>query len=323
MSPAGKWIRRAVFVFSMICFGWVLWPLLRHGAELRESLNGGVLLAATALGAVCYAVLSVLLALAWWWLAGIYGRRPPVRTSYSIYSRSQLAKYLPGNAFHYVSRQLLGRGAGLSHQALVASGLLELGSLLLAALLAGGAGLALFGSAGASDLVAWPWVLAVGVGGLLAWPGLDLVLRRLPLSSSWMADLPHLSLLRTLSLLGPSLFLHLLFFFGTGALLVLLVAASREGFGREAWNLFWVYPVAWMAGFVSVGAPAGVGVREAVLSLELGSVLGSAQAAAVALALRLATTGGDLLTAAAGWWLGEASPAQITSDLRCKGDGRR
>lgn len=300
--PAGKWLKRAVFFFSMVCFGWVLWPLVRHGAELRDSLHGGRLLAVTALGAVYYAVLSVLLAGAWWWLAGIYGRRPPLRASYSIYARSQLAKYLPGNAFHYVSRQLLGRGAGLSHQALVASGLLELGSLLMAALLVGGAGYAWLGSSAVS-FVAWPWALALGFGSLLAWPGLDLALRRLPFSSRWMEELPHLSVRRTLALLGPALVLHLLFFLGTGALLVLLLASSRDGHGSLA--LIWVYPVAWMAGFVSVGAPAGIGVREAVLTFELGSVLGPAQAAAVALALRLATTGGDLLTAGAGWWLGE------------------
>lgn len=287
----------------MLCFGWVLWPILRHAAELRRGVDGGVLAAATVLGAVYYTLLSVLLALAWWWLAGIYGGRPRLRACYSIYSRSQLAKYLPGNAFHYVSRQLLGREAGLSHQALVASGLLELGSLLLAAVLTSGVGLLYFGAS--APPAAWPWALALGFASLLAWPGLDLALRRLSFSARWMEELPHLSVSRTLGLLGPSLVLHLLFFLGTGGLLAGLLAPLGTDLAARAGQWLWVYPVAWMAGFVSVGAPAGVGVREAVLTLELDGMLGPARAAAVALALRLATTGGDLLTAGLGWWLRE------------------
>ena len=156
-------MRPAVLALSLACFGWVLWPVWRHGRELAASVDADALWRWTGLGALLYALLSVLLALAWWWLAGIYGPRPSVRAGYAVYARSQLAKYLPGNAFHYVSRQLLGRRAGLSHPALVASGLLEMGSLLLAAVLLAGVGLSSARSAAAAGLLSWPWVLAVVV----------------------------------------------------------------------------------------------------------------------------------------------------------------
>ena len=73
----------------------------------------------------------------------------------------------------------------------------------------------------------------------------------------------------------------------------------------EPWRILALYPLAWMAGTVAVGAPAGVGVREAILTLGLEPVLGPGPAAVVALALRLVTLGGDLLTALAGGWLSE------------------
>lgn len=286
----------------MACFGWVLWPVWRHGRELAASVRGGELWLWIVSGTVLYALLSVLLALAWWWLAGIYGRRPPVRTGYAVYARSQLAKYLPGNAFHYVSRQLLGRRAGVGHPALVASGLLELGSLLLAALLLAGAGLGFARSAATAGLFSWPWALAAGVAALLVWPSLDALLRRFGPTSRWLAELPHLSVGRTLGLLGPAVGLHLLFFLGTGLLLMGL-ASSWGAPPGELLGLIWVFPVAWAAGTVSIGAPAGVGIREAVLTLALEPLVGPAPAAALALALRLVTTGGDLLSALAGWWL--------------------
>lgn len=297
-------MRAAVSALALACLGWVLWPVWRHGRELAASVDGGALGRWILLGALGYALLSVLLALAWWWLAGIYGPRPSVRSGYAVYARSQLAKYLPGNAFHYVSRQLLGRRAGLSHPALVGSGLLEMGSLLLAAVLLGGVGLSSASSAATAGLLSWPWVLAAGLMALLAWPFLDALLRRWRPTSRWLAELPQLSLGRTLRLLGPSVALHLAFFAGTGILLVLLASAWDQPFGDLA-SLLWVFPIAWAAGTVSIGAPAGVGVREAVLALTLEPLVGPARAAALALALRLVTSGGDLVSALCGWWLRE------------------
>lgn len=301
---AATWLRAAVLALSLACFGWVLWPVWRHGRELAASVHGGALGRWIVLGALLYALLSVLLALAWRWLAGVYGPRPSVKAGYAVYARSQLAKYLPGNAFHYVSRQLLGRRAGLSHPALVASGLLEMGSLLLAAVVAGAVGLTFARSAAAAGLWSWPWALAAGLAALLAWPLLDALLRRWRPTSRWLAELPHLSLGRTLRLLGPAVGLHLAFFAGVGVLLMLLASAWGRSLGELA-SLLWAFPIAWAAGTVAVGAPAGVGVREAVLVLALEPLVGPARAAALALALRLVTTGGDLVSALLGWWLRE------------------
>jgi hypothetical protein len=118
-----------------------------------------------------------------------------------------------------------------------------------------------------------------------------------------MTELPQLSVAATARLLGVSVPLHALFFLGTGGVLLLLVLAV--GGPLESWGtVLWLYPLAWMAGTVTVGAPAGVGVREAILVLELGTLLDPPRAALVALALRLVTTGGDVLTSAAGWVVG-------------------
>jgi len=308
-------LRGAVLLLSLFCLVWVLRPIFRHGEELLATTDGAALLAGVVLGALLYALLAVLLALAWWWLAGLYGRAAPFRVGYGIWARSQLGKYLPGNAFHFVSRQLLGREAGFSHPALVASGLLELGSLLLAAVLLGAwGGFAARLPAGTpgSGAALPVWVLGAGAVCLLLWPALDRILRRLPRTRAWMEDLPPAGVLATLRLLGPSLVLHILFFAGTGALLVGLLASGWE-VPAGAFRLVWVFPIAWAAGTLAAGAPAGVGVREAVLLLQLEPLCGPARAAALVVALRLVTTGGDLLTGLAGWWVGRRStlPDQV------------
>ncbi len=299
------WVRALVLAVSLACLVWVVWPIWRHGRELRESVHGPELASAIAAGALAYAVVSVLSAFAWWWLAGIYGQRTSARAGYVIFARSQLAKYLPSNTLHFVTRQLLGRRAGLSHQALVASSFLEIGGQLFAAFLVGAVGVSVMRVPGAGGFTAWPWALALGVGCLAAWPALDLALRRAPWTAKWMSGLPHLSVGRTLQVLGPALGLYLVFFAVTSLLLIALVPSSWGGSSAELGSLIWLFPAAWAAGLVTVGAPAGIGVREAVLTLGLEPFVGPAPAAAMALAFRLVTTGGDLVTAGAGWWLGD------------------
>lgn len=298
LAGALRWLGLAL---SLAAVAWVVWPLWRQGDELAARLDAGRLAAWVAAGAALYALLSVLLGLAWWWLTGVYGERPSAAAGYSLHARTQLAKYLPTNALHYVSRQLLGRRAGLGHPTLVASGVFEMVSLLVAAAAVAAAGLGL-----AADRPwarsAWLIGAAAAVAGLALWPALDALLRRLPWSAGWMAGLPPLSAAGTGRLFALSIPLHALFFVGTGGVLWLLVLAA-DGPAASWRTLVWLYPLAWMAGTVTVGAPAGIGVREAILVLELGSVLDPPRAALVALALRLATTGGDLVTAGVGWAL--------------------
>jgi glycosyltransferase 2 family protein len=58
------------------------------------------------------------------------------------------------------------------------------------------------------------------------------------------------------------------------------------------------YALAWIVGFLVVVAPAGVGVREGVLLLVLGPVLGRPETLALALVSRMLMLAGDLLTSA-------------------------
>jgi uncharacterized membrane protein YbhN (UPF0104 family) len=58
------------------------------------------------------------------------------------------------------------------------------------------------------------------------------------------------------------------------------------------------FAFAWSVGFIVVFAPAGAGIRDVLLLVVLGSVLSTADAAAVVLVSRVLMTAGDLLSAA-------------------------
>ncbi len=77
--------------------------------------------------------------------------------------------------------------------------------------------------------------------------------------------------------------------------------------GRAALLSVGGFAFAWCVGFVVVFAPAGAGVREALLIATLSPMLGVGKATAVTLVSRVLMTAGDLITAGTAATLARAS----------------
>lgn len=307
---AGRIWRAVGIALAAAALIWVVAPIAGQWSDVRQVLARPSMLAALGVGALAYGLLLwVFMAPAWWWLTRIYGTATPSLPAAAVWCRTQIVKYLPGNVAHYIGRQVLGRRLGLHHAELAAASLLELVSILAAAGLIAVAGLLM--SPRAASLLAegqpgdaaermWavlPLLGALVVAGLLLWPIADAVLRRLPRAGRAMEGLPRLSARRSLALLGPAMLVHGLFLAATGCLLwwLTLAALPQGAVAPGLVRIVWVYAVAWAVGTVVPGAPAGAGVREAIITLELAQDLGRPEAALVSLALRLVTTAGDAL----------------------------
>ena len=61
-----------------------------------------------------------------------------------------------------------------------------------------------------------------------------------------------------------------------------------------------LFSIAWVAGFLTPGAPAGLGVRDVILVAVLGSTYGATIALGLTILLRMVTLGGDGLAFAVG-----------------------
>lgn len=312
-------IRIALLALTVAALAWVIAPIVTDWPRVHDLFSRPAILLALVGGALAYAVLLWLfMAPGWWWLTRLYGRTAPPLPTAAVWCRTQIVKYLPGNVAHYLGRQMLGTRVGLHQAEMAAASLLELVSILAAAGVIGVVGLALGAwspgtspetASDASDAASRLWagipiLIALLIAGLLAWPVADALLRRLPFAKSRMAELPRLSPVRSLTILGPALLIHGVFLIATGTLLWWLVLAAAPASDPAARTpsfarIVWVYAVAWALGTITPGAPAGAGVREAILTYELAQDLGRPEAAAIALALRLITTAGDALAFAA------------------------
>ncbi|MES2537749.1 MAG: hypothetical protein V4632_17960 [Pseudomonadota bacterium] len=223
--------------------------------------------------AVLYGVTNLLLALAWWHLLTHLGAVVTRLWSVKVYGISQLAKYVPGNIFHLAGRQALGMAASISAGVLAKSTLWELGLIAVAGALSGWLILPLL-------LPAFPEV--VGIFLLLGSAGLIvLLLQRMAGRQT------------ALAFLWQMLFLVL-----SGGIFVALldVFAGSTAFSIQLWlTIGGAYIAAWLAGLVTPGAPAGVGIREMILLLLLKGVVPEADLLIAILLGRLVTVAGDLL----------------------------
>jgi hypothetical protein len=244
-------------------------------------------------GALVYGLAGFLLAEAWRQILPAEPRPSPARQYYAVYGRTQIAKYLPGNCFHYAGRQLLGRRLGHGQGHLALASLIE---TALAIIIACGLALPLIvdwlDRAALALLGAVSLALATLAAGMMwCWR------RRRDWLPEWLPALggepigrPGRGIIRAGGLIAA-------FFTVTGAILWLL-ARTLGGPGGAALDLqtaLAALALAWVAGFVTPGSSAGIGVREAVLMVTLESHLGGQASALVALALRLVTTCGDAL----------------------------
>ncbi|MDC8015829.1 hypothetical protein [Tahibacter soli] len=269
------------FLVALACAAFVAWRWHDHGGALGASFDLANIAAAAALYALC----GVPLALGWIAALRLAGDRSvPARAAAVGYLATQIAKYLPGGVFQFVSRHLHGRRYGATHAQLAAASVIETLSLLVAAsatMLAFGEALAASGLPWLDHLRYAPLALTALAAAVWAWSG------RAPDAARQRRALPVLLL--------ASLGAHVAFFAGGAAVCAIVAAQTPLGYAQ----LLPAFAAAWIAGYVVIGAPGGIGVREAVLVLLLKPSIGEPAAIDIAIGFRIATVAGDALMALA------------------------
>lgn len=219
---------------------------------------------------VIYGFANLLLALAWWSLLDWFGLSVSRGWAIKTYGITQLAKYTPGNIFHLAGRQAMGMAANLPGWPLAKSALWELGLIALAA----------------------------GLFGFLALPGL------IPVVPANWAPLVFTCAVGSVALAvwrfwGEQVVKAFGRYCGFLAVSGLLFAALIDLVNDNPDNLPLIhiagaYVLAWLAGLITPGAPAGAGVRELALLFLLDGVVSQADLLLAVLLSRAITVTGDL-----------------------------
>ena len=222
-------------------------------------------------------------------------RTVPRGPALSLYMDSQLARYTPGMVGLPFVRMAGAARLGVSAVAVGSSVGLE---MLSWTALGGGIGFAsLFWLPTRSGLTALLGAWAIPI--VLGFASIVIVL-----SCVDRARLPAF-VVRVLKVDGTGplvpfalLFAHILYW-GTWAVHGFLLTRAFGAAPSIALSTSGLYALATVGGFVALAAPAGVGIREAILSVSLAPAMGSAPALAIAVASRAASLCADVIAWAA------------------------
>lgn len=242
------------------------------------------------------AMVSILAALAttvqmWRLLLASMGSPLPLRAAARIMLVGQIGKYLPGSIWPVLAQMELGRDYHVPRSRSASASVLVMLLTLIAGLLT-----AIVTLPFAAGPVPYRWAL-------LATPVLLVMLYPPVLNAliGWLLRLARQSPLEQ-PLTGGALTRAMGWSFATwvcyGLQIWILATWLGAPAGKTALVAIGGFAFAWSVGFLVVFAPAGAGIRDVLLLVMLGSVLRTADAAAVVLVSRVLMTAADLLSAA-------------------------
>lgn len=283
----------AGFLIMAACFGFVGYQIVTHRLWETAHLPWRLSLALLGVGALVYVGSCFCLSLAWRRSVAFLSDHPlPGWPVHAVYGRTWLARFLPGKMFHFAGRQVLGSRIGLGQAEMAAASFFEVSGQFWAGAVFMVWGLAVYGLS--FSALSLPLFAAL----LLTVPAAWVVLNRLS-QHRWLktrVNLPARKTMRFVQGVWPLSVFYLLYFLVQGLMawgLIAIATGSQDklSFGRAVT----IQAGAWLAGFVTPGAPSGLGVREAVLMLGLKPYLGEPMSLWVALMLRLMALIGDVV----------------------------
>jgi uncharacterized membrane protein YbhN (UPF0104 family) len=222
------------------------------------------------------------------------GERLPFWSAARIWFLASLGKYVPGKVWAIAGAAVLARRAGVDASVAVA------GALVLQALAIGSGTVVVAFTAGDAFRAAGPAMVPLaaavlllclaGIAVLASQPLLDRLSRLLP------SSLPRLRAVEP-AMLTAAFLANLLAWTAYGGALVFLARGVLPDVRLGLLQAIGVFTCSYLAGFIALFAPGGLGPRESVFLLMLAGDIGLKPAAGLALASRLLLTGTEVLPA--------------------------
>lgn len=274
------------------------------GKDLSALLDRQVMTSCLAL-TLLYALLIPTTAAAWKWLLGTMAQPIAYAKALGILAMTQFGKYLPGNVAQHIGRVALVHRQGVALPVALVSIAYE---MLLTLVACAHLGALTFLWAPPAALANWqithwrlPLIVVITIGAAAA-------LAVAPRTATWLAnrrseattDIPRLHL--DIPTVAGCYGIYVANFFLVGIGLWLVAVALTKSTGAPPGFLFLTgaFAGSWILGFMAPGAPAGLGIREALLSAWLSGSMPASQIVLLVVALRIATSLGDLLNFLAG-----------------------
>ena len=235
---------------------------------------------------------SLLDAWSWGWLLRAFQVPTTMRHSLAIFGMAQFAKYLPGNIVQHIGRVVLARRAGWHTERVALSVLIENVFALGAGGLMAIAGFMVSGGRLDNGSRLFVTAVVVTLGWMVAAISVRVALANPPaFLKRWLAlDSPLQMRSHVFALYFG---VHLISFAAMGCTLAILLWGLAGSWPIGIWRVPAGVALAWLAGYVVPGAPAGIGIREAVLTAFLSPHIEAGIVVSAALLWRVVSLAAD------------------------------
>ena len=290
LSLAMRCIGILVTLACLVYVGKAIWNNEEAVGRMAETPS---LLWTIAGASLLWVGVNSLLGALWRSVGHCIGMEVSLSNSLVISYLSQIAKYLPGNVFHLAGRVWRARSMGLSAKSATLATVGESLALACVALLIG---LPILG------LLPYGTAIGFGIGVSAGVFAIVILIRR-----AAFERLLHSLGVSELRLSGRTLVSILSTSVGVFALQYAMFFAVKTALGVDlelgVFECFQMVTITWLAGFLVVGSPGGIGVREATFALFASSAEMQSTLLLIAALMRVSSILGDALSFALGKWL--------------------
>ena len=289
-----RWIGRVVGIVLVLLATIYFIGILSRYAENLPSISWDIpTIAALGGASLTYLLVIGVGILVWYLLLKGVGESPNLTETGAIFTVSQFSKYIPGNVAQHVSRLAISTARGWDAARVLLTMVIEASWAVLASSFLAFIALILFDSSTSVRDISLPspiQLIALVCFVILLPIAAFLLLRNIiPRFFPRLSNLSRMPF-PSLAFLVLCFILSLFEFVLHGILLTILARGIFSATSVNFWIITGIFAVAWVAGFLTPGAPAGLGIREAILLAGLTPIYGGGVALGVTIAARLVTT---------------------------------
>lgn len=261
-----NFIGATIAVIGMVFVGH---RLFLHADEIRLLQLTKADIATLGAASVFSGTLGILLTFSWRKIVAHFGGALTRRQAFHIYGISQIGKYIPGNIFHFAGRQAMGQQAGVPAGAMFKSAIWEIGLFSVVG--------ALFAPLALPGYLHWP-----------IWTGIGLF------AIGVIAVVAAIKAVLDNDILFAATY-YFAYLLGFSAVFLIALSVLTDMPLGSIPILIGAYVISWLAGLLTPGAPAGIGVRELVLYTMLIGTFDQSIIAPTVLLGRAVNVVGDVL----------------------------
>lgn len=293
-----KIIKYTGYIITIIAFIFIGKSFLSMNLDVKYIKNPFSAVIFVILMSIGYAVTVYISSYAWKSILEFINKgHIPFKDITGVYVKSNIAKYLPGNVMHFAGRNLLAARLGFKQLDITFCTILEIIMLIFTAVIISLIfAMKIFKNSLEYALikinhnVIWVILIALVILVLLA---IWIVCKKKQLLKSYshiftkkfLILLCKLFFIYSITLIIPGLFLmlslKLILHFNVSLNMTMIIISS--------------YTISWVLGFISPGAPGGIGIRETILLLILTPFYTNDVVLLAAILLRLISVFGDLI----------------------------